>query len=69
MTGKELKYLRESVGLTQTQLAKMCGLSSGNVITNYESDGKKGSRNITKPMEILFKMIIEKHKKDDIGEI
>lgn len=65
MTGKELKELRESAGLTQTQLAELCGLSSKNVICNYESDDKKGSRNITKPMEILFKMVVEKYKKDE----
>jgi transcriptional regulator with XRE-family HTH domain len=59
MTGAELKRLRKARKLTQSQLAEMAGLSSKNVIANYESDGKKGSRKIPPPMIILFNLLLK----------
>jgi transcriptional regulator with XRE-family HTH domain len=69
MTGKQLKELRQSIGLTQAQLAKAIGVH-WNTIARWER-GKQGSheddpdgRKISAPHARLIKIICEQHRKN-----
>jgi transcriptional regulator with XRE-family HTH domain len=54
MTGDELRLLRESKGLTQQQLADKARITSYMTISDYE----KGKVKITKPMGLLFEILL-----------
>lgn len=60
MTGLELKALRESAGLNQTELAKLVRVFGQVTISNYEN----GKRSISEPMALLFELLIQKHLPD-----
>lgn len=59
MTGKELRALRHSVKLSQSQMAKEIGCDK-NTVARYERD----EVGIREPIVRLVNFIVEKHKRN-----
>lgn len=55
MTGKEVKEIREQMGVTQAQLAEMCGLKP-RAIQKWEA-----SESVAPSTEILLKALLREH--------
>ena len=53
--GQKLKEFRQARGLTQTELAKLCGLSHKNVISSYERGRETPS--LSKTLPIICKVL------------
>ena len=57
MTNKELKELRQKLGLTQTQMAEKLGITLS-AIFKLES----GENNMSKPVAILAQYLLDGHR-------
>ena len=64
MTSKQFREMRESLGLSQEQLAKLLGVSSGRTVRRWELGEREISETTARLLQMLWDQATWRHRRD-----